>query len=297
MIYSGKKILGKHLFNEVANSSIKILELIRNPRLPTQKTKYSYGVGSEAAIYSVLLDKCITVLALDEINENNYKSILVTVNDALYKVYQYVLEGEDIYKSKGGDMTERIPFPYLLHSYETEKEDDPDKNKFYLAYYVLCISYLAEYKDFHALSYADLPSFEDPELSSKLYKNSIDALGGLLIAQICSEYGASCLERAVGIINTREKQTVINSMSDLANFGKGKSKIDEINQKNKIDKSKYWAPMIQEVHQIVIDKKISVSSAAIIIGKKHGLPEKGLSENGTCGTLRNRYNKWKTKQP
>lgn len=200
------------LTENIPEAAKKILSLCLEPSIPYPDKQFSYSVACEPIVYTNLLYKCLYVLELNDIGSNNAAPVLVELEKALGTTYHWLNEGYKLFCKQSGSppVPVEIPFPYFLNSFELETNKNPEQSiNIHPAYYLLAMLYLADYKEQALMSFADQDDFDNDVAP---YKNSIDAGGSLLCAQISVETGGASLERALA---RRQQSELTGRLSEL----------------------------------------------------------------------------------
>jgi len=276
--------LSKEFLDKIESETEQIIQSCQQLKQDFPEEKFSYAVGGEVVVATFLKVKARTILGLENIDSVNREEKTKEIRAALIVAYEWVILGSIIIQERyGSDFLENYPAAYFINVTEQEYAKKSIYEPFHLAYYLLCLVGISNYEYLHLQSYADKQEFENPEKSGFLYRQSIDAQGHLMCAQVAAELGSASIEQAFGNERFIQQQSIIDELQEYAEFGKGKKKIEKRNKNISKEAKEFWRPHILDVHNLV-EKGRTISNAAKIVADKNEL---------NCGTLRNNYNKWK----
>jgi hypothetical protein len=279
-----------------ANSfAVRAIKLYESGQLPHPDETEIYLPLENIHIFNHLRIYSTGFLGFNNITPDNKEATHKNLSDSARTVIMWISQGADIIKSESGTLILGYPHSYYLQAFAGKNTDNIEViNAIHQAFYLLCLHHLCDFYDqYHALFFN-----EDKQQESNLLKESsiltINALASLMNAQSAAEFGFAALERSAGIYNLEQERTNSQIKLDaaefaakqkniLAEFGRGKPKIDEHNKQQAEDAEKKWSPLVKECVKLM-DAGISKREASRRVAEKNGVKK---------GTLSNIINKYK----
>lgn len=221
------------------------------------------------------------ILSLLEINESNKKEKTLLVEQAVLQTLDWVSIGIGIDRSLPRELSlhDKFNYPYSYYLHLLEESDiatQEMRDTIHIAHALISLYLLSEHHFAKLSLYTYEESLEDHENAMNHYKGVIDSHGYLIEA-------LNAFQRVAVSLALRDKSYVEKNILPLAQLGRGKQKIDDRNRKRRLEAEREWTPLVEEMHQKILEGK-SITNAAKIIANRHGK---------NAGTLRNRYNKTK----
>lgn len=249
--------------------------------LPPGTSLFNYSPDCTIHIFNNLKSASIEALQLKEINKDNYLKQFEKLDGAIKVTFTWICDGIEIMKDKNQTTLSSLPFSYFLKAFENECKNQKILNILYVAYYVLCLISIFEFSKEWKNSYLPKSEFKKLQPATKSYRGIIRALGCIISAQAASEYAVSTLEKAKG-------KQIPDGLLELADFGRGKIKIDKHNINQSKNAKEKWLPLINEVDSLIEEKNskgknISKRNAVEIVVNKHNknLPEEEKIKQST----------------